>query len=102
MALDIVCPTCESDEHLNGEPVGDGLLRLTCAACKVQWTRDPRPKCAICGGDDLYHLPQVILEKSRGNLVDNQTPGMAGKVMWLADKGLGVVDPILRKTRAAA
>jgi flavin-dependent dehydrogenase len=37
-----------------------------------------------------------------GNLVDNQTPGMAGKVMWLADKGLGVVDPILRKTRAAA
>jgi geranylgeranyl reductase family protein len=37
-----------------------------------------------------------------GNLVDNQTPGMAGKVMWLADKGLGLVDPILRKTRAAA
>jgi menaquinone-9 beta-reductase len=37
-----------------------------------------------------------------GNLVDNATPGAAGKVMWAADKGLGLVDPILRKTRAAA
>ncbi|MFK8023468.1 MAG: NAD(P)/FAD-dependent oxidoreductase [Ilumatobacter sp.] len=37
-----------------------------------------------------------------GNLVDNNTPGVAGKVMWLADKGLGVADPLLRKTRAAA
>ena len=44
MALDIVCPTCESDEHINGEPTGDGTLRLTCAVCEVQWTRDPRPK----------------------------------------------------------
>jgi menaquinone-9 beta-reductase len=37
-----------------------------------------------------------------GNLVDNSTPGAAGKVMWLADKSLGLADPILRKTRAAA
>jgi menaquinone-9 beta-reductase len=37
-----------------------------------------------------------------GNLVDNTTPGAAGKVMWAADKGLGFADPILRKTRAAA
>lgn len=37
-----------------------------------------------------------------GNLVDNETPGAAGKVMWLADKGLGIADPVLRKTRAAA
>ncbi len=37
-----------------------------------------------------------------GNLVDNTTPGAAGKVMWMADKGLGLIDPILRKTRAAA
>jgi len=37
-----------------------------------------------------------------GNLVDNSTPGAAGKVMWLADKGLGVADPVLRRTRAAA
>lgn len=37
-----------------------------------------------------------------GNLVDNSTPGAAGRVMWLADKGLRLADPILRKTRAAA
>ena len=35
-----------------------------------------------------------------GNLVDNSTPGAAGTVMWLADKGLAVADPILRRTRA--
>lgn len=37
-----------------------------------------------------------------GNLVDNSTPGVAGKVMWAADKGLGLADPVLRKTRASA
>lgn len=37
-----------------------------------------------------------------GNLVDNTTPGAAGRVMWLADKTLGMADPLLRKTRAAA
>jgi geranylgeranyl reductase family protein len=37
-----------------------------------------------------------------GNLVDNTTPGAAGRVMTLADKALGLADPILRKTRAAA
>jgi menaquinone-9 beta-reductase len=37
-----------------------------------------------------------------GNLVDNTTPGAAGRVMWLADKTLGIADPLLRRTRAAA
>ncbi len=37
-----------------------------------------------------------------GNLVDNTTPGAAGKVMWAADRTLAAADPILRKTRAAA
>ncbi len=37
-----------------------------------------------------------------GNLVDNTTPGAAGKVMWLADKTLAAADPVLRRTRAAA
>jgi menaquinone-9 beta-reductase len=36
-----------------------------------------------------------------GNLVDNTTPGAAGRVLWLADKLLGVADPLLRRTRAA-
>ncbi len=37
-----------------------------------------------------------------GNLVDNTTPGAAGRVLSLADKTLGLADPILRKTRARA
>lgn len=37
-----------------------------------------------------------------GNLVDNDTPGAAGRVLRLADRTLGAVDPLLRRTRAAA
>ena len=37
-----------------------------------------------------------------GNLVDNTTPGAAGRVLTLADRTLGLADPLLRKTRAAA
>ena len=35
-----------------------------------------------------------------GNLVDNSTPGAAGRVLRIADKALATADPILRKTRA--
>jgi geranylgeranyl reductase family protein len=35
-----------------------------------------------------------------GNLVDNTTPGAAGRVMKAADRALGLADPLLRKTRA--
>lgn len=37
-----------------------------------------------------------------GNLVDDQTPGAAGRVMRMADRTLAVADPLLRRTRAAA
>jgi menaquinone-9 beta-reductase len=37
-----------------------------------------------------------------GNLVDNETPGAAGRVMRIADRALAAADPLLRKTRAAA
>jgi geranylgeranyl reductase family protein len=37
-----------------------------------------------------------------GNLVDNETPGAAGRVLRLADRTLAAVDPLLRRTRAAA
>jgi menaquinone-9 beta-reductase len=43
-----------------------------------------------------------ITLKVMGNLVDGQTPGAAGRVMRLADTSLRLVDPLLRKTRAAA
>ena len=72
MALEIVCPQCGTDDDLTGEPGEEGLIELTCHVCRVSWTRDPRPRCPICGGDDLYHRPQVILEKSRGSQMSIQ------------------------------
>ena len=36
-----------------------------------------------------------------GNLVDSDTPGAAGRVLRLADRTLGIADPLLRRTRAA-
>ncbi|MYB04441.1 MAG: hypothetical protein F4Y13_09720 [Acidimicrobiaceae bacterium] len=37
-----------------------------------------------------------------GNLIDGDTPGMASRVLSLADRGLKLADPLLRRTRAAA
>ena len=37
-----------------------------------------------------------------GNLVDGDTPGMPGRVFRAADTTLGVAEPLLKKTRAAA
>ena len=37
-----------------------------------------------------------------GNLVDSSTPGVAGRVLRIADRGLAAADPVLRRTRAAA
>ncbi len=34
-----------------------------------------------------------------GNLIDNETPGAAGRVMRFADRALGLADPVLRRTR---
>ena len=35
-----------------------------------------------------------------GNLVDSESPGIAGKVLAAADRTLAVADPVLRRTRA--
>jgi flavin-dependent dehydrogenase len=35
-----------------------------------------------------------------GNLIDADTPGAAGRVLRLADRALGVAEPLLRRTRA--
>jgi len=37
-----------------------------------------------------------------GNLIDSETPGVAGRVMRFADSALRLADPLLRRTRAAA
>lgn len=72
VALEIICPRCSSEDELTGQPLDDGQIELTCASCRISWTRDPRPRCPNCGGDDLYHRPQVIVEKSRGTQMSIQ------------------------------
>lgn len=72
VSLEIICPRCESDDALSGQPLESGTIKLTCDDCKITWERDPRPKCPKCGGDDLYHVPHVILEKSRGTQMSVQ------------------------------
>lgn len=37
-----------------------------------------------------------------GNLVDADTPGTAGRVLRIADKGLALAEPVLRRTQAKA
>jgi geranylgeranyl reductase family protein len=37
-----------------------------------------------------------------GNLIDGDTPGVASRVLGVADRGLKLADPLLRRTRAAA
>jgi ssDNA-binding Zn-finger/Zn-ribbon topoisomerase 1 len=66
MTEPIVCPTCESDEHLAGTPHGK-LIRLTCSECNLTWDRDPSPRCAACGTADVRAVPQAVWEKARGS-----------------------------------
>lgn len=37
-----------------------------------------------------------------GNLVDSATPGAPGRVLRIADRALGVAEPVLRRTKASA
>ncbi len=50
------------------------------------------------GTDTIARITLQVM----GNLIDSDTPGAAGRVMTVADKLLGVADPLLRRTRAAA
>jgi hypothetical protein len=70
--IEIVCDGCGSDAHLRGVAIDGGLIRLTCDACEITWTRDPRPRCGRCGGDDMEVVPHVIVEKSRGTQMSIQ------------------------------
>jgi len=72
MATEIVCSSCGTDDHLRGTPIADGLIELTCDACGISFTRDPRPSCPNCGGFDMEAMPQVIVEKSRGSQMSIQ------------------------------
>jgi hypothetical protein len=70
--VEIVCPSCGTDDHLRGTPRDDDTIELRCEACDVSWVRDPRPSCPQCGGYDMEAAPRVILEKSRGSQMSIQ------------------------------
>ena len=72
MGTEIVCTVCGTDDHLRGTPGDDGLIELTCDACNVTFTRDPRPQCPKCGGYEMDAAPKVIVEKSRGSQMSIQ------------------------------
>lgn len=65
MTTEILCPTCQTDDHITGTPNGE-LIRLTCAACDTSWDRDPSPRCPNCGSPDVEGVPQAAWDKSRG------------------------------------
>tara|TARA_B100000676_G_scaffold303564_1_gene354281 strand:- start:1891 stop:2313 length:423 start_codon:yes stop_codon:yes gene_type:complete len=50
------------------------------------------------GTDTIARITLQVM----GNLIDSDTPGAAGRIMTVADKLLGIADPLLRRTRAAA
>ena len=72
MSIEIVCTQCGTDDHLRGTPLDGGLIELTCDACGITWTRDPRPSCPKCGGHDMEAAPKLIVEKSRGTQMSIQ------------------------------
>lgn len=63
---DLICPHCDSDEHLRGERDGDAI-HMTCDACELTWDRDLKPRCKRCGNTDLRSAAQAVWEKSRGS-----------------------------------
>jgi transposase-like protein len=66
MRDDLACPRCTTDEHLRGEREGD-VIRITCEQCSLSWTRDPSPRCELCGThDDVLAIPTPIFQKARG------------------------------------
>jgi predicted RNA-binding Zn-ribbon protein involved in translation (DUF1610 family) len=66
MADDLICPGCNSDEHLSGERDGD-VIHVRCEACDVAWDRELTPRCPTCGETALRAAAQAVWEKSRGS-----------------------------------
>ena len=97
--LDDVATTPERYDRLVGERF-DAFLRTGRRFSFLvghPWILKPGLRLSVAT-DAIANITLAVM----GNLVDNTTPGAAGRVMWAADKSLGLVDPILRKTRAAA
>ena len=60
------------------------------------WLLRPGLRLAV-GSQAVANITLSVM----GNLVDSETPGAAGRVLRFADRTLRVLDPLLRKTRAA-
>lgn len=65
MALEILCPNCDTDDHLTGDR-RDDVIVVTCGACGLSWERPVRPHCYRCGSTDVVAQPVPLLERSRG------------------------------------
>lgn len=71
----VSCPSCAATRGLKGERRDDVVIVVRCGRCGTTWERDPsRPRCVLCGSDNVVYAPQPLWEKGRG---DQRTP--AGK-----------------------
>jgi len=63
----VSCPACGEDEELTGargtDADGGSVLLLTCQRCQTTWERDARPRCRLCGSEDLEAVPTSTLEE---------------------------------------
>lgn len=71
----IACPQCGEDDDLTGTKRADGTLEVTCGSCGAMWGRGAKPRCRLCGSEDLAYRPKPLWEKGRG---DQRTP--AGRI----------------------
>jgi hypothetical protein len=67
---EIVCPSCGEADRLHGRRAGD-TVEITCESCEATWERDARPRCRLCGSEDLRYTPEPLWERVRG---DQRTP----------------------------
>jgi transposase-like protein len=76
--IDLVCPTCGSDDILGGKAVR-GMLPLTCQSCGYRWDRRPPAICERCGSKDIeegavkdswaYVDPESAREDTRADFI---------------------------------
>lgn len=72
--MHLECPECGERERLQGSRAGD-VIEIECLACGSSWSRDPTPRCRLCGSTNLRYRPEPLWEKGRG---DQRTP--AGRI----------------------
>ncbi|GAA4289064.1 hypothetical protein [Georgenia daeguensis] len=61
------CPACGETKQLSGARSAEGI-RISCGACGASWMRDQTPRCATCGGTEVFSAPRVVLSMGRGSI----------------------------------